>query len=63
MSSPEDAKPEHTSYQWYSTEQPNLRQETRQLLESYSKIPPDEILPHVNAIVCLEGLTCHMRLY
>jgi hypothetical protein len=36
---------------WYSPDPPNIKQETREVFEKYSKIPPDEVVPHVQAIV------------
>ena len=42
---------------WYDRNPPNLKPETRELLEKYSKVPPDEILTHLQSIV-LSTLNC-----
>ena len=46
---------------WYSEDLPKLSDSTRQLLEEYSKVPSNEVVPHVSAIVCAfaQGLPHH----
>lgn len=36
---------------WYTNEPPDLKPATREILEKYSKIPPDQVIPHIQAIV------------
>lgn len=36
---------------FYDPDPPNITPETRAVLEKYSKIPPDEVIPHVTSIV------------
>lgn len=36
---------------WYTPDIESISEEGRSLLEEYSGIPPDEVLPHVRAIV------------
>ena len=44
---------------WYDPDPPNIKPETREVFEKYSKIPPDEVLPHVQAIVnCTTIISC-----
>ena len=42
---------EDDSNRWYSTDPPDIKPATREVFEKYSKIPPDEVLPHVQTIV------------
>jgi len=37
---------------WYDKGEPNISQATRTLLEKYSKIPPDQVIPHLMKTVC-----------
>ena len=36
---------------WFSEDPPPIKPETREVFEKYSKIPPDNVVPHVYAIV------------
>ena len=45
--------------EWFSYAPPDLKPETREVLEKYSKIPPHEIVDHVTAIV---SRFCHSRI-
>lgn len=36
---------------WYSAELQNLSLSARHLLEKYSNVPPDEVIPHILDIV------------
>lgn len=45
------------SMAWHSAEILNLNEPARTLLEVYSKIPPDQVVSHVIAIVSLGSST------
>jgi hypothetical protein len=47
---------------WYSKDAPKIPKETRQLLESYSKIPAEEVDDHVTKIVRLSILASYMTI-
>lgn len=49
--------PPPSNTRWFSDDPPPLRDDTREVLEKYSKIPPDEVLPHCYAIVSSRGRT------
>jgi hypothetical protein len=36
---------------WYNTELEEVPQDMQKLLENYSEIPPDEVLPHIIEVV------------
>ena len=38
---------------WYSADPPDIKPEVREVLETYSKIPSDEVVAHVTRVVCL----------
>lgn len=37
---------------WYEPKLTDVEPEARELLEKYSKIPSDEVVQHVNSLVC-----------
>jgi hypothetical protein len=39
--------------QWYDEDLTEVNPQIRSLLETYSKVPPERVVPHVNAIVRL----------
>lgn len=43
--------PANTKPSWYKQDVTEISPEAQWLLESYSKIQPDEVLPHVLAVV------------
>lgn len=43
--------PEECSKRWFSEDVPEISPRTREVLEKYSKIPPEEINAHVTDIV------------
>lgn len=45
--------PEERKRQWYNEALPDLSKETRDVLEKYSKIPPNELEAHLKYIVGL----------
>lgn len=45
-----DEKPD-----WYQTDVQSINPEAQQLLESYSGLAPDEVLPHVLSLVGLNS--------
>ena len=42
--------------EWYLKEPDNLRSTCRELFENYSHIPPEEVVPHIIELVCLNHL-------
>lgn len=38
---------------WYTADFTDLQPSARALLEQYSKIPPEQVVPHILDIVCL----------
>jgi hypothetical protein len=39
---------------WYQSDVPRINSKAQQLLESYSGLAPDEVLPHVLSLVSLK---------
>ena len=37
---------------WFDEKADEIPDDSRQLLEKYSGIPPEEVMPHVQRIVC-----------
>lgn len=58
---PLEGIPEDRRQQWYDESSPELSTETRDVLENYSKIPPNEIESHLRNIVrtCAHDITRH----
>lgn len=56
MSVPEESgsKTPDKTMGWYTAEIHNLNSPARSLLENYSKIPSDQVISHILAIVSLE---------
>lgn len=42
-----------TNVPWYTETLDNLSDATRELLETYSKIPADDVVPHIYRVVSL----------
>ncbi len=40
---------------WHAAELDHIEDSTRELLEAYSKIPPERVIPHIVEIVCLQS--------
>lgn len=40
-----------TQVPWYTADLETISEPARQLLETYSKIPPDQVIPHIIRIV------------
>ena len=54
MAAPEvnpDIKAQNKNVQWYKADLETVSPQARELLENYSHIPPDEVIPHILKIV------------
>ena len=52
-------------YQWYTKEIDSIPPPMREVLEKYSGIPPERVIPHISELVsaiCLEFLLPHYGL-
>lgn len=47
------------SVPWYNEHLEKLSDGTRELLENYSGIPKDQVLPHIYKVVCQHFLEVH----
>ena len=55
-SAPEEQTPkshQQSKVSWYTEDVRSIPSEARDLLESYSKIPSDQVIPHVLSLVSL----------
>jgi hypothetical protein len=52
--SPEAKRPE-----WYQRDVQGINADAQRLLENYSGLAPEEVLPHILSLVCLLGLRYH----
>ena len=44
---------------WYQTELEEVSPQARSILETYCKLPSDEVLPHILSIVSFDFFLCY----
>lgn len=48
---------------WYKTDIDTISEPARQLLETYSGIAPDQVIPHILAVVCRSPFLHSSKIY